>query len=169
MDIYSLGIMFFEMCHAPMCTTSERVKVLAALRSLQICLPSDFTEREHKQQVHLIRYVPWVSLAAPSISSMSCVYCKLLYVCRRWLLNHDPGARPSARELLRAECLPGLQLEETQQQEVLRQALTRPASKAYQHIIAACLEQVSVLFHTLPHLYKVIYCTLLILYFYCRR
>jgi translation initiation factor 2-alpha kinase 4 len=32
-DIYSLGIIFFEMCHPPLQTGMERIKVLTSLRS----------------------------------------------------------------------------------------------------------------------------------------
>ncbi|KAF4527599.1 hypothetical protein B566_EDAN015153 [Ephemera danica] len=112
-DIYSLGIIFFEMCHAPLATTMERVKVLAALRSPQLTLPTDFTEQEHTQQVQLLR----------------------------WLLNHDPMQRPSAQELLRAECMLQLQHEGTQLQEALRAAFAAPQSKAYKHLVSACFEQ----------------------------
>jgi serine/threonine protein kinase len=50
-DIYSLGIIFFEMCHPPWETGMERVKTIASLRSPQITLPKDYTERGHPQQV----------------------------------------------------------------------------------------------------------------------
>lgn len=38
-DIYSLGIIFFEMCHPPLSTGMERVKILNALRQPDIVLP----------------------------------------------------------------------------------------------------------------------------------
>ena len=33
-DLYSLGIIFFEMCYKPLETTMERVKVLGNLRTV---------------------------------------------------------------------------------------------------------------------------------------
>jgi serine/threonine protein kinase len=38
-DIYSLGIIFFEMCHPPWPTGMERVKVLSSLRQPDINIP----------------------------------------------------------------------------------------------------------------------------------
>lgn len=56
-DIYSLGIIFFEMCYHPLLTGMERVKVLISLRNSEIIFPSDFTQEGRPQQVHIIRYV----------------------------------------------------------------------------------------------------------------
>lgn len=39
-DLYSLGIIFFEMCHRPFSTGMERVETLAALRSPKIMIPN---------------------------------------------------------------------------------------------------------------------------------
>lgn len=55
-DIYSLGIIFFEMCYKPLNTGMERVKVLLNLRSKEIILPDDMTDTEMPHQVHLLRY-----------------------------------------------------------------------------------------------------------------
>lgn len=38
-DLYSLGIIFFEMCHGPFSTNMERVETLAALRSSKVIIP----------------------------------------------------------------------------------------------------------------------------------
>jgi hypothetical protein len=58
-DLYSLGIIFFEMCYRPLVTGMERVKVLVNLRNSMIILPPDFTEDGRSQQIHIIRYVLW--------------------------------------------------------------------------------------------------------------
>ena len=50
-DIYSLGVMFFEMCYKPLPTAMERVKVLSAVRQPSITLPDDFDEFELPSQV----------------------------------------------------------------------------------------------------------------------
>lgn len=39
-DLYSLGIIFFEMCHRPFSTGMERVETLAALRSPKVVIPT---------------------------------------------------------------------------------------------------------------------------------
>ena len=42
-DLYSLGITFFEMCYKPFTTSMERVKVLGNLRTVSACLPVHYT------------------------------------------------------------------------------------------------------------------------------
>ena len=50
-DIYSLGIIFFEMCYKPLQTNMERVKVLGHLRTPDIGLPDDLDQVEMEKQV----------------------------------------------------------------------------------------------------------------------
>lgn len=38
-DLYSLGIIFFEMCHRPFSTGMERVETLVAIRSPSVLIP----------------------------------------------------------------------------------------------------------------------------------
>lgn len=113
-DIYSLGIIFFEMCHAPLGTTMERVKVLVALRQQDIVIPVDFAGEEHEQQVYLMK----------------------------WLLNHDPSKRPSALELLKDERLLPMQQEDMILQEVLNNAFENTQSKVYKHLVSSFIDQV---------------------------
>lgn len=112
-DIYSLGIMFFEMCYRPLSTGMERMKVLTDLRSEDCILPSDFSENDMPQQTYLIR----------------------------WLLRHDPSQRPSSHELLQSEHLPPPQLEDAELQELVRHTLSNPQSKSYKYLIASCFKQ----------------------------
>lgn len=49
-DIYSFGITFFEMCHAPFETDSERDKVLNDLRTRSINFPVEFLNGKYKTQ-----------------------------------------------------------------------------------------------------------------------
>ncbi|KAI4482571.1 hypothetical protein M0804_008424 [Polistes exclamans] len=112
-DIYSLGIILFEMCYKPLNTGMERVKVLLNLRSKDIILPSDISESDMPHQVHIFR----------------------------WLLNHDPSQRPTAQELLSSEYLPPPQLEETELQEMVRHTLSNTQSKAYKYLVASCFMQ----------------------------
>lgn len=54
-DIYSLGIILFEMCHQPLTTHMERVKILLNIRLKDIVLPSELTETRLPHEVHLLR------------------------------------------------------------------------------------------------------------------
>ena len=112
-DIYSLGVIFFEMCYPPLRTGMERIKVLTALRSENIILPSDFDERLLMQQVHIIR----------------------------WLLDHDPSKRPNSQELQLSDFLPPPQVEEAELRELVRHTLANSKSSAYRHLMDACLSQ----------------------------
>ncbi|XP_049955903.1 eIF-2-alpha kinase GCN2 [Schistocerca serialis cubense] len=112
-DIYSLGIILFEMCYHPLKTGMERVKVLVNLRSKDIILPSDFNEEKMPRQAYIIR----------------------------WLLNHDPSLRPTSLELLQSDFLPPPQLEEAELQEMVRHTLSNPQSKAYKYLVASCFSQ----------------------------
>ena len=50
MDIYSLGIIFFEMCHPPVSTLMERAKILTDIRKSEIKFPDSFDrDQMHKQ------------------------------------------------------------------------------------------------------------------------
>lgn len=55
-DLYSLGIIFFEMCHAPVATLMERAKMLADIRRKEILFPPGFDIEKEKQviQVHYV-------------------------------------------------------------------------------------------------------------------
>ncbi|XP_032674850.1 eIF-2-alpha kinase GCN2 isoform X2 [Odontomachus brunneus] len=112
-DIYSLGIIFFEMTYKPLTTGMERVKILLNLRSKEIVFPTDIIETDIPHQIHIIR----------------------------WLLNHDPSQRPTAQELLSSEYLPPPQLEETELQEMVRHTLSNSQSKAYKYLVASCFTQ----------------------------
>ncbi|XP_012229735.1 eIF-2-alpha kinase GCN2 [Linepithema humile] len=112
-DIYSLGIIFFEMTYKPLTTGMERVKILLNLRSKDIIFPSDVVETDMPHQVHILH----------------------------WLLNHDPSQRPTAQELLSSEYLPPPQLEETELQEMVRHTLSNTQSKAYKYLVASCFTQ----------------------------
>lgn len=48
-DIYSLGIIFFEMCYRPLSTGMERVQVLTAVREPSVMLPADFLQDSEMQ------------------------------------------------------------------------------------------------------------------------
>ncbi|KAK9367122.1 kinase-like domain-containing protein [Lipomyces kononenkoae] len=75
-DMYSLGIIFFEMCY-PLKTGMERVQVLKNLRKASVTFPRDFPG-EKVRELTIIEH----------------------------LLDHQPANRPSARELLHSGQLP---------------------------------------------------------------
>lgn len=76
-DMYSLGIIFFEMCY-PLSTGMERAQKLNNLRLVTVEFPNDFTDSKHRLEKKIIRI----------------------------LLDHDPKERPSAAELLQSGWMP---------------------------------------------------------------
>uniref|UniRef100_A0A8D0HU32 Protein kinase domain-containing protein n=1 Tax=Sphenodon punctatus TaxID=8508 RepID=A0A8D0HU32_SPHPU len=102
-DLFSLGIIFFEMSYHPMNTASERVFVLSQLRLPDIEFPNDFDEAKNAKQRLVIT----------------------------WLLSHDPAKRPTAMELLKSEHLPPPQMEESELHEVLHHTLANIDGKSY--------------------------------------
>lgn len=76
-DMYSLGIILFEMCYHPV-VGMERSEVLQGLREKEPKLPSDFRVKERAVQADIILS----------------------------LLDHNPRTRPSSSDLLRSGKLP---------------------------------------------------------------
>lgn len=113
-DLFSLGIIFFEMSYHPMVTASERIFVLNQLRDpTSPKFPEDFDDGEHTKQKSVIS----------------------------WLLNHDPAKRPTATELLKSELLPPLQMEESELHEVLHHTLANVDGKAYRTMMGQIFAQ----------------------------
>ncbi|XP_040984362.1 eIF-2-alpha kinase GCN2 isoform X4 [Aquila chrysaetos chrysaetos] len=112
-DLFSLGIIFFEMSYHPMSTASERIFVLGQLRLPTTVFPKDFDEVKHAKQRLVIT----------------------------WLLNHDPAARPTAVELLKSEHLPPPQMEESELHEVLHHTLANVDGKAYRTMMSHIFSQ----------------------------
>ncbi|XP_007434234.2 eIF-2-alpha kinase GCN2 isoform X1 [Python bivittatus] len=112
-DLFSLGIIFFEMSYHPMTTASERIFVLSQLRLPSIEFPKDFNEVKNAKQKLVIA----------------------------WLLNHDPSKRPTAMELLKSEHLPPPQMEESELHEVLHHTLANVDGKAYRTMMGQIFSQ----------------------------
>ncbi|XP_063803267.1 eIF-2-alpha kinase GCN2 isoform X2 [Pseudophryne corroboree] len=112
-DLFSLGIMLFEMSYRPMDTSSERISVLSMLRQPSIVFPNDFEKPETEKQRKVIT----------------------------WLLNHDPASRPTAMELLKCDLLPPPQMEESELHEVLHHTLANVDGKAYRTMINQIFSQ----------------------------
>nr|AAQ22516.1 LD22885p [Drosophila melanogaster] len=122
-DMYTLGIILFEMCQPPFDTSMERAQTIMALRNVSINIPDAMLkDPKYEKTVKMLQ----------------------------WLLNHDPAQRPTAEELLISDLVPPAQLEANELQEMLRHALANPQSKAYKNLVARCLQQESdeVLEHT---------------------
>ncbi|XP_019769809.2 eIF-2-alpha kinase GCN2 [Dendroctonus ponderosae] len=111
-DIYSLGIILFEMCHKPFETRMERIVVLNALRTKDIVFPDGFPESNERAHTLV-----------------------------RLLLNHDIAQRPSSQELLQSKHMPPPVLVEQRMQQVVRYTLSNPQTKGYRYLISACFKQ----------------------------
>lgn len=95
-DIYSIGIIFFEMCHEPFATGMERYNVLTALRSPDVIIPSSVLRcPEFEQKSQIIRW-------------------------------HDQNQRPSAKELLDSDLMPPKHIEAKELQLAVRHILANP-------------------------------------------
>uniref|UniRef100_A0A4W6DTV1 non-specific serine/threonine protein kinase n=1 Tax=Lates calcarifer TaxID=8187 RepID=A0A4W6DTV1_LATCA len=111
-DLFSLGIILFEMSYRPMTTGAERINVLSQLRE-PIVFPGDFTAYEQGTQKKVIQ----------------------------WLLNHDPALRPTTQELLKSELLPPPQMEESELHEVLQHTMANINGKAYRTMVGQLFAQ----------------------------
>ena len=112
-DLYSLGIILFEMCYPPLNTGMERIQVLTRLRSAEVLLPEDWEEVGSPQQSYLLT----------------------------WLLDHEPLNRPTSAELAQSDWLPPLLVEESTMQTLVRNAMKDTSSRAYKHLISAVIGQ----------------------------
>jgi translation initiation factor 2-alpha kinase 4 len=109
--MYSLGVIFFEMCH-PLRTSMERDRTLQAIREKVHTLPSTFQQAEKAVQGEIIES----------------------------LLSHRPSERPSAGELLQSGKIP-LQVEEETFRRAIIGLLSDPNSPDYKKILSAIFSQ----------------------------
>lgn len=106
-DMYSLGVIFFEMCYRPIAAGMERVQVVEALRRKEPSLPTDFDIKREPVQASIILS----------------------------LLNHSPKERPSSSELLQSGQLPVQMENETIRQTLA--GLSDSKSPYYQKMMGA--------------------------------
>uniref|UniRef100_A0A671XE93 eIF-2-alpha kinase GCN2 n=1 Tax=Sparus aurata TaxID=8175 RepID=A0A671XE93_SPAAU len=111
-DLFSLGIILFEMSYRPMTTGAERISVLSLLRE-PISFPEDFAAYEQGTQRKVTE----------------------------WLLKHDPALRPTALELLKSELLPPPQMEESELHEVLQHTMANINGKSYRTMVGQLFAQ----------------------------
>jgi translation initiation factor 2-alpha kinase 4 len=114
-DIYSLGIMFYEMNFA-FSTNMERIHVIQNLRNRDIILSASTFTSEYELK-----------------------YEKQLTVIKS-MLNHDPNVRPSAKELLLCELIPR-KADEIALDEMLQYSFNNKQSTNYKKILKALFEQ----------------------------
>ncbi|XP_078490106.1 eIF-2-alpha kinase GCN2 [Ciona intestinalis] len=112
-DIYSVGIIFFEMSFPGIQTKMERVKVLGNLRTSSITFPSDFDEAAMPREAEITR----------------------------WCLDHVTNKRPTASELLKCRLVPTPVLEESNVLEAVREMLSNPDSKPYRLVMDEVFNQ----------------------------
>lgn len=110
-DMYSLGVIFFEMNY-PLRTGMERDHTLRALREKNHVLPPIFQQAEKAIQGEIIES----------------------------LLSHRPSERPSASELLQSGKIP-LQVEEETFRRAIIGLLSDPSSPDYKKILSAIFSQ----------------------------
>ncbi|KAI5284775.1 hypothetical protein KEM54_001079, partial [Ascosphaera aggregata] len=104
-DMYSLGIIFFEMCY-DFSTTMERDDLLMAIRKKEHVLPDVFNNPQKKDQGEIILS----------------------------LISHNPDERPSANDLLQSGRIPFHLGEEELKKSVLK-ILDNPHTAEYQKIL----------------------------------
>ncbi|RIA85582.1 kinase-like domain-containing protein [Glomus cerebriforme] len=89
-DIYSLGIIFFEICYK-FSTEMERRMTIMNLRKPEIIFPAEFMISKNQNKIKLIR----------------------------WCLHHNAKDRPTSLEILKSELLPA-KIEDEHMQDVVR-------------------------------------------------
>jgi translation initiation factor 2-alpha kinase 4 len=112
-DLYSLGIIFFEMCMPKFNTAMERNQVLQDLRKPEIIFPPIMMDDDLKRERQVIQ----------------------------WLLNHNPHNRPTAEELLQSELMPAAKVEASEIQETFKHVLANPQSRNYKNLINRIMQQ----------------------------
>lgn len=105
MDIFSLGIILFEMFYRPISTGMERHQTLTNLRKLSF--PDDFINTVPADYINLIRV----------------------------LISPDPNKRPSCNQLLGSPLVPPLNLQDKEKQRMIRQFTSRKAGSDYSTVI----------------------------------
>jgi serine/threonine protein kinase len=122
-DIYSLGIIFFEMVHPPFTTGMERLEVLKKLRETGK-VPSSFP-KTYEKEAQLIE----------------------------WLITPDPEERPTAQELLQSEYLPVKMEEEYLRALFTQKEEDFMVGKPFDHSVAYYREKATLRFQAIFQLH----------------
>lgn len=133
-DMYSLGIILFEMFHPPFETYMERSETLAKLRGDSHKSKTDdssFTNSEDDLTARQSRFPKSFIEATPENAQRVILWC----------LDRDPQNRPSSQELLKSELLPRkMEVEQRYLQEAL-QLLTNAQSEGYMQILESLFKR----------------------------
>uniref|UniRef100_A0A1I8G190 Protein kinase domain-containing protein n=1 Tax=Macrostomum lignano TaxID=282301 RepID=A0A1I8G190_9PLAT len=116
-DMYSLGVIFFEMTRPDIGTEMERRLLLTDLRLPEVRLPDDYGAAAGADQ--------------PGSSGDRLRKVNIL----RALLCHDPDSRPSARQMLESSQLPAYIFETTQFENLVKSAVAMPESRNYKFLL----------------------------------
>jgi len=138
-DIYSLGIILFEMFHHPFQTQSERIHVLARLRQDEVPGSKNIRHKDFVQQEKADSWREDAKERFPEdfMSSVPENAQRLILSC----LEKNPTKRPSAAELLQSDLIPRkIELEHTYLQEAL-QIISNPQSESYGKILSSLFSQ----------------------------
>jgi len=152
-DIFSLGVIIFEMFHSPFSTQMERAENLERLRgNRKILGRKDFTnstpvieadsQEVSENQPSGCKYVHddiSVSCRFPvGFRELAPENCQKIIL---WCLDHSPERRPSAEELLGTELIPRkIELEKNYLEDAL-QSLTNPESESNKRILEAFFDR----------------------------
>lgn len=137
-DIYSIGIILFEMFHAPFSTYMERADILSNIRGdnetskAEINVDVDFMDdSDDWKKVARKRFPKSFDMAPDNAKRMIL-----------WCLQKNAAHRPSAEDLLSSQLLPRkMELEKHYLEEAL-QTLANPQSESYDQILRALFNQV---------------------------
>lgn len=156
-DIFSLGIIIFEMFHGPFSTQMERANILQKLRgdivrkNHHISMPMDTNTSAQSidSKVYGIQkpleeeeLLKTASVRFPESFDVT-DNCKKIIL---WCLQRDPKDRPNADELLSSDLLPRqIELDHHYMKEAL-QSISNPDSESHQQIIQALFDR-----HALQH------------------
>lgn len=111
-DVYSLGIIYFEMLY-PFSTGHERIIKLQDLRKKSITMPADVDNHLTKEDIELIRL----------------------------LLTHDVAARPTSEKLLTSNLLPSIGIKEREYQNIIKQVVQNRQARTHKHMLKLLFEQ----------------------------
>lgn len=138
-DLYSLGIIFFEMCYRPMTKTAmERADILHNLRTVSF------------DGLLILNWVPIIStiLSIFFLTQKEIVFPKDFDRNRldkqtqiiRWLLCHNPDERPTSLELLKNKHIQPM-IKDNELKELLNHTLANTNSARYRTLISCVMNQ----------------------------
>ena len=127
-DMFSLGVILFEMCHKPFSTGMERLLTLRRLRE-GVELPDAF-------EASCTGGNSVGAVGGGEVGVANSPEHQNLREIIQWLVRHDPRQRPSAVQLLASPLLPSRVDTDTRYLQEITEALWKPNSTAAAGIIS---------------------------------